>query len=241
MGLRCLRRKTTISNVGRDRGSRQEAIERDIVTLVACNMRFHPGPAMLRQLLNERAIGDLTFYRVHTGSYLPAWRAKQDYRQSYSASTETGGAILDCIHELDLRPMVRWSRLSSPLAKHVPATAIGLQTDGLAEICFSTRRGRWASVHLISSNETIGAPVCAWVQKEHWNGPSTASKWCNMVAPRRRVVRHSLPSDWQVNDMYLEEMRHFLDCIAQGRPHAELDCRSLPCLQLALEARASTL
>jgi predicted dehydrogenase len=57
----------------------------------------------------------------------------------------------------------------------------------------------------------------------------------------KEVVRHSLPSDWQINDMYLEEMRHFLDCIAQGRTTQNSIAASLPCLRLALQARASTL
>ena len=111
-------------------------------------MRFHPGPAAVRRLLKDGAIGDLISYRLHTGSYLPLWRPHQDYRQSYSASEETGGAILDCIHELDL---ALWYAGPAQLiaAKHLPARSIGLQTDGLAEILLQHDIGnRIGSIHL---------------------------------------------------------------------------------------------
>jgi predicted dehydrogenase len=218
----------------------QEAIERGIVTMVACNMRFHPGPAKVRQLLNERVIGDLIFYRIHTGSYLPAWRPDHDYRQSYSASAETGGAILDCIHELDL---ALWyagpAQLSA--AKHVPGRTIGLETDGLAEILLHHDAGTLGSVHL-NFIERDYRRSCLCVGAEgtlEWNfhqpevvqyGPSP-----------KEIVRHSLPIDWPINDMYVDEMRHFLDCVAEGRPTQNSIDDSLPCLRLALQARASTL
>lgn len=77
-----------------------------IVSMVGCNMRFHPGPARVKQLLSEGRIGRILFARVHTGSYLPQWRPATDYRTNYAAREETGGGcILDCIHEIDL---TRW-------------------------------------------------------------------------------------------------------------------------------------
>ena len=79
-----------------------EADRRRLVTMVACNMRFHPGPMAVKRLLDGDAIGQPLSARIQTGSYLPRWRPAHDYRQSYSASPEQGGAILDCIHEIDL-------------------------------------------------------------------------------------------------------------------------------------------
>src|SRR5207244_10343135 len=67
---------------------------------------FHPGPAKVKQLLDQDSIGRILFARLHSGSYLPGWRPTQDYRASYSANARMGGGcILDCIHELDL---ARW-------------------------------------------------------------------------------------------------------------------------------------
>src|SRR5437868_2854820 len=38
-----------------------------LITLVGCNMRFHPGPALVKSLLQEERIGQVLFARLHTG------------------------------------------------------------------------------------------------------------------------------------------------------------------------------
>ena len=120
---------------------------RGLATMVGCNMRFHPGPVTVKRLLEEGAIGTIIGARIQIGSYLPRWRLSQDYRQSYSASPEWGGAILDCIHEIDL---ALWylGRATLFAAAHVPARTIGLQTEGLAEIILQHESGALTSIHL---------------------------------------------------------------------------------------------
>src|SRR5262249_50073259 len=80
--------------------------ERNLVTLVGCNLRFHPGLIQVKRLLEEGAIGRVIAARVEVGQYLPDWHPQEDYRQGYSARRELGGGvILDAIHEIDY---VRW-------------------------------------------------------------------------------------------------------------------------------------
>lgn len=67
---------------------------------VVCNMRFHPGPAALKQALHR--IGTPLFARAHVGNYLPAMRPGRDYRELYAARrSEGGGVVLDAVHEID--------------------------------------------------------------------------------------------------------------------------------------------
>jgi predicted dehydrogenase len=216
----------------------REASEKNIVTMVACNMRFHPGPALIQALLNQRAIGELISYRLHFGSCLPNWRPYQDYRHSYSASLEAGGAILDCIHEIDL---ALWyagpARLISAL--HVPAKPIGLETDGLAEILLRHENGAIGSIHLnFIERDYRRSCVCI--------GSEGTLEWdfhrlevLQYGRNPNEVTKHALPSDWQLNQMYIDEMRHFLDCVATGQPTQNSLTQNLPCFQLALAARSS--
>jgi predicted dehydrogenase len=216
----------------------QEAVNKNRVTMVACNMRFHPGPALVKTLLAQGVIGDLISYRLHFGSCLPNWRPYQDYRQSYSASAQTGGAILDCIHELDL---ALWYAGPAELvaARHRPAIPIGLETDGLAEILLEHQTGVLGSIHLnFIEREYRRYCVCI--------GSSGTLEW-NFHRPEviqygpgpTEQIRHPLPDPWELNQMYIDEMRHFLDCVAEGRPTDNSIAQNLPCLKLALEARAS--
>jgi predicted dehydrogenase len=68
----------------------------DIVTMVGCNMRYHPSVIAASEfILKEQVV----HARATFGYDLRRWRAA-DYRQSYSAS-RYGGIILDDIHEYD--------------------------------------------------------------------------------------------------------------------------------------------
>lgn len=216
----------------------QEAKDKNRVTMVACNMRFHPGPAQVKKLLDQGVIGRLISYRLHFGSCLPNWRPYQNYRQSYSASAESGGAILDCIHELDLAV---WYAGPAELvaARHVPAAPIGLETDGLAEILLQHQTEVLGSIHL-NFIEREYRRYCVCIGSEgtlEWN--FHRPEVIQYGPGQKDQIKHPLPDPWNLNDMYVDEMRYFLDCVAQGRPTQNSIADNLPCLRLALEARAS--
>ena len=226
--------------LGRTEALAREADDNQIITLVACNMRFHPGPATVHRLLNDGAIGELISYRIHTGSYLPDWRPHQDFRQSYSASVETGGAILDCIHELDL---ALWYAGPARLiaAKRLPGRPIGLETDGLAEVLIQHETGALGSIHLnFIERDYRRSCVCIGTEGTlEWN--FHRSEVIQFGRGADAAISHPLPDRWQTNDMYIDEMRHFLDCVAAGTPTQNSITQSLPCLKLALDIRASSL
>ena len=71
------------------------------IIYTACNLRFHPLIEFLKNHLEDKPeqIYEATAY---CGSYLPAWRPKQDYQTSYSAKSAMGGGVqFDLIHEMD--------------------------------------------------------------------------------------------------------------------------------------------
>ncbi|MGH8046935.1 MAG: Gfo/Idh/MocA family protein [Chthoniobacterales bacterium] len=215
-----------------------KATENSCVTMVACNMRFHPGPIAVKALIEDGRIGAILAARLHCGSFLPDWRPWQDYKLSYSADSVSGGAILDCIHEIDL---ALWYLGPGSLQAAVvrKGGSIGLpDTDAIAELLIAHDSGALGSVHLnfLQRNYSRGCEIVGTLGTIRWDfevpevhihsGDGTATV--------------SLPADYDLNAMYLDEARHFLDCVAARRPTCNPLDGGLAALRIALDAKSAS-
>ena len=192
--------------------------EKGLVTLVGCNMRFHPGPERIKRWLDEGRIGRPLSARLHTGSYMPEWRPGVDYRTVYSASPEEGGgAIFDQIHELDL---AFW--LFGPFAEVegmvVKADWLGLEVEGIAEVLGRHRSGMLSSIHLnfVQRDYHRSIRVIGESGSLHWDFNVPVVRVYDAEAQAWEEVETA--DRWEINDMYMAEMAHFLDCLARLQP-----------------------
>ena len=213
-----------------------EVAARNLVTMVGCNLRFHPGPATIKGLIETGTVGTLIAARIQTGSYLPRWRPAQDYRQSYSASPEWGGAILDCIHEIDL---ALWYAGPATLvaAMSLPATTIGLETDGLAEIILRHANGVISNVHLnfIQRDYRRTAQIIGSEGTIIWD---FADRRVVIYGPDGQLAQTIVePAGWELNQMYLDEIAHFLQAVSTRRPTINPLAGGVAALEIALAAR----
>lgn len=213
-----------------------EVTARGLVHMVACNMRFHPGPASVKRTLASGVLGQIVYARVQTGSYLPRWRPEQDHRASYSASPRMGGALLDCIHEIDL---ALWYFGPAKLVASAvrPAKQIGVAADGLAEMILQHEGGTLSSVHLnfIQRDYRRSCQIVGTEGSLYWDfGTAAIARY----GPDGTLVdREAHPADLQINDMYVAQLRHFLECVSTGSPTMNPIAGGRDALAIALEAR----
>ncbi len=217
---------------------RQKALERKRTVMVGCNMRFHPGLKEVKRLLDAGVIGTPVAARIVYGGYLPNWRPQQDYRQSYSASVEQGGVVLDCIHEIDLA-LWEFGLATVTASKVLPATKIGLSTDGEAEIFLRHTGGAESHIHLSFMEEQFqrSQHVTGTVGSLSWDFTRGAVEWREKDGALVEIIRQ--PAGWEPNQMYMEELDHFLNAVeTESTPMGSLN-EALAALQIALTVRGT--
>ncbi len=90
------------------------------VYYVACPLRYN---AVIQYIKNHIDPGSVISIRSISSSYLPDWRAGQDYRITYSAHKDMGGGVsIDLIHEWDyLTYLFGWpQKVCSMIGKKSP-------------------------------------------------------------------------------------------------------------------------
>lgn len=213
--------------------------QKNLVTLIGCNMRFHPSIAKIKNLLESGIIGKVVCVRIQAGQYLPDWHPWEDYRHGYSANRSMGGGIiLDSIHEIDY---ITWflgevSHVSCFAGK---LSSLEIDTEDTAEILLQFKSGTIGEVHL------------DYVQRIH-------SRSCQIIGEEGTIlwdfndkqvkVYSAKIKEWQIspeepnydtNEMYIEEIKHFLQCLMGKAKSAQDIYNGKRVLEIALAAKES--
>ncbi len=211
----------------------------DLVTLVGCNMRFHPGLMTVKNLLLEQSVGRVLAARVEVGQYLPDWHPWEDYRQSYSACNRFGGGvILDAIHEIDY---IHWllGDVAAATCLAGKLSQLEIETEDVAALLLRFQNGAVGEVHLDYVQRAYSR-TCHVIGEEgtiHWDYTAGQVRWYSAHTRQWRLF--SNPPEWEPNQMYIDEMRHFLKCLARKEmPIADV-FEAARVLQIALAAKAS--
>jgi predicted dehydrogenase len=190
-------------------------------------------------LLDAERIGRVYSARAFFGYYLPVWRAGRDYKQNYAVSAAAGGgALLDLIHDFDYPGWLFGEAAEvSCMAGHL-STLAG-DTEDLAEVTVRFASGALVQVHVDYLRrayrrdlEIIGSNgVITW---------DYASRAVTVLGPEPdRVERLDGSDDGPNEDMYVNELRHFVACL-EGREELSVDgWEALRSLRLVEAAKRS--
>jgi predicted dehydrogenase len=221
--------------------------------LTAFQFRFHPGLRTAVRLLAEGAIGRPLSVHAHWGEYLPGWHPWEDYRRSYSARSDLGGGVIFTLcHPLDY---LRWmlGDVESLWAFAAHLGDLELDVEDTAEIGLRFKNGVLGSVHLDYNQrpesahwlELIGTRgTLRWdnqdgsVELRHI-GQAVSLPASHRDIASEAILRYEPPAGFERNDLFLDEMRHFVQ-VARGEAQPVCTLQDgLRTLELALAAHRS--
>lgn len=185
--------------------------EKKLVSMVGSNWKFYPLFQKMKELLDGGAIGKILSARCQFGQYLPDWHPWEDYRLGYSANKKLGGGILLDSHEFDyLTWFLGEVKKLSCFAKKV--SHLEIDVEDVAEVILEFESGAIGEIHLDYLQRFYQRNFEFFGEKGTiiWD---TNLKKVVLITKEKGREEFPLDQDYDINAMYVEEVKHFLDCV----------------------------
>jgi len=197
------------------------ATRRKLLVFVGYNFRFNKGINTVKQILKECRLGKVIHISAYYGQYLPDWRPWQDYKKSYTARKDLGGGIIhDASHELDY---VIWllGKPASIQSQSALTDILSADTEAVADILLTFKENLLAYIHIdfIRREYRRAFEILCENGIIQWSLSDSAVRLFDASTKRWSVIELRE----EINDMYLEEMKHFIKCIRDGKKSNAID------------------
>jgi len=212
--------------------------EQKLVTMVGCNFKFHPSFIKMKTILKSGVMGRVLSARCQFGQYLPDWHPWEDYRKGYSARSDLGGGILLDSHEFDY---MQWflGDVAELFCFAGKVSNLEIDTEDTAEVLLKFQSGTIAEIHLDYTQR-------AYQRNYEFFGENGTLKWdfqeCKVglyLASENKWEVFEEPSNYDLNEMYKEEMKHYLDSVENETETITDIFDALKTLKLIMAAKAS--
>lgn len=184
---------------------------RGLRILTAYNWRYWPPMLFAEELLKQGRIGAVLAGRTEYAYHLTTRYPGKDYRRFYMADAKQGGGcLLDESHAIDY---MRWllGEITDVSAVVDRVSSLEISTDDLAELTVRFASGAVGNLHM---------NLFAWNVHSHLEimGEAGVLQWRRFENEVRlfdaKLNRWEIhPFACQLNDMYVDEARHFLACV----------------------------
>lgn len=212
--------------------------ERNLTVMVGYCLRFHPLLKKIEEVIKKGEFGKVLFARVQAGQYLPDWHLEEDYRERYSAKEHLGGGIvLDLSHEIDY---LQWllGDVKDVTACIGKISNLEIETEDYAELLLTFNGNIRAEIHL-DYLQRFPTRTGMIVGEEGTLFFDINNNKLQLELPQKhRRVEISEP--YNINQMYKDEMKHFIECIRKKTDPIVGLKEGINTLKIALAAKKSS-
>jgi predicted dehydrogenase len=211
-----------------------------LLTMIGCNLRFHPCIKKIKQIIDKKTIGKILSVQIESGSYLPDWHPNENYQKSYASRNDLGGGvILTCIHEIDY---LYWffGMPDSIVSQNGKYSDLKINVEDLSLSIIKFPKNFLAELHLdyfqrpdIRKCKIIGTKGTIM-----WNSKSNQVKLYN--SRKNHWTIKLAVKNYSRNDMYVDEIKHFLNCIKQRKQTINPLHEGIETLRIALSIKKSS-
>ena len=187
--------------------------------MVGYMLHFHPGVKQLFEAVNNKKIGRIYNVQVTMSSYMPSWHQYEKYNEFYAGMKKYGGGvILTGIHPVDLiYTMFRKPKSLLSLGGKLSDLDINVE-DTITTLFDYEIDGKKMPVTLTMS--FVQRPLEHFIAirgekgKLYWDEISGHFSYVDGLTNEVYTIENK---SFERNDMFTEEMKHFVDCLKSGK------------------------
>lgn len=212
--------------------------DKKLVTMVGSNWKFYPLFQKMKELLGAGAIGRVLSARCESGQYLPDWHPWEDYRSGYSANKKLGGGVLFDSHEFDYLTWFIGDAVKKLSCFSAKRSNLEIDVEDTAAVIVEFTGGVIGEIHL-DYTQRFGQ------RNFEFFGETGTVIWDinsqKVVVKNKEFAEVSFPlaDDYDVNTMYVEEVRHFLECVDERTETITPVAKGAVVVKLILAAKES--
>jgi predicted dehydrogenase len=149
-----------------------------------------------------------------------------------------GGCILDCIHEIDL---AYWyvGKVESVVCVAGHLSSLEIDVEDVALLICKHKNEALSEIHLDFVQRTYerGCHIVGEKGSIFWDFNSGCVRL--FESTRNSWTTFTQPDGWDINQMYVDELRHLLTCIQTGSPTTLSIPEAVEVMRIALAAKKS--
>lgn len=196
---------------------------KNIVTFVAYNLQLHPIVKVIIEEMEKGYLGKPLVFQCQVGQWLPDWHPYEEFQKAYYAQKNLGGGVtLTLIHEINLARRL-FGSFNKVVAFFPTSEKLELDVDTISDVMIHHKNGTISQIHLdYIQNPKSRSGSISFEQglirydMTHCN-VSVQSEDCKPA----RVLWED--EDYDINDMYKEELNLFMRYVGEGRMRHEFD------------------
>lgn len=189
--------------------------QKKLVSLIGYQLRFHPCIQKLKSIIDCNRLGKILAVRAQVGEYLPAWHKYEDYRQMYASKKELGGGVvLSQIHELDyLYWFFGLPHRIFACGGHLSSLEIDVEDVASVLMEFKYQDAIFP-VHLhMDYVQRPPSRTCDIIGDKGKVNVDLIANTLKVFADDGSLSEDYSFENFDRNQLFLDEMRHFLSCI----------------------------
>ena len=214
--------------------------KKKLITQMGCNLRFHPCIMKIKSLIEQQKIGRIISAQVKSCSYLPDYHPWEDYRKGYAARKDLGGGIiLTQIHEIDY---MYWffHEVENVLSMSGKFSDLKITAEDYVSSLLKFKNKIIGELHMdyFQRPNFRSCEIRGTKGEIYWDSDNNRVIIYNMNKKRWKTEMEI--KNYQRNFSYVEQLKHFLQCVKQRKKTINDLEQGIVTLKIALAIKKSS-